>query len=213
MVRICGSPLILGTKSYTGPGVNLANDVSTQRPDTNAVTRNITPTTVDFPICTDLKGPLAPFCLPEDGANVTVDATYYVTWNADFYPLNTTITIEMRYANSTQGDSAYTSERTDNSYGYLPLHMQKEWLQGKHYNVLTLYIIELDPTSGNRASARQGPTVVLHPRPVEHYKPPPQIPFNKKALYVGLPVSLGVVNRSRRDGELRMFCTGGLRSW
>ncbi|RHZ50072.1 DUF4448 domain-containing protein [Aspergillus thermomutatus] len=147
----------------------------------------------DFPICTDFNGPIAPFCLPKDRADVIVDATYYVTWNADFYPLNASITIELRYSNSSQGDSAFTSEKTDNSYGYIPLHMQKEWLQGKSYNALTLYIIELDPTSGSRASAREGPTVILHSRPIEHYKPSPQIPFNRTALYIGLPVSLGVV--------------------
>ncbi|RHZ72177.1 hypothetical protein CDV55_104932 [Aspergillus turcosus] len=147
----------------------------------------------DFPICTDLKGPIAPFCLPKDGTEVTVDGTYYVTWNADFYPLNATITIELRYANSSQGDSAFTSDKTGNSYGYISLPMQKEWLQGKSYNALTLYIIELDPTSGSRASARQGPTVILHPKPIEHYKPSPQIPFNRTALYIGLPVSLAVV--------------------
>ncbi|KAF7117698.1 hypothetical protein CNMCM5793_006854 [Aspergillus hiratsukae] len=147
----------------------------------------------DFPVCTDLNGPIAPFCQPKDGEEVLVDATYYVTWNADFYPLNATITIELRYANSSQGDSAFTSEKTDNSYGYIPLPMQKEWLQGKSYNALTLYIIELDPTSGSRASARRGPTVILHPKPIEHYKPSPQVPFNKTALYIGLPVSLAVV--------------------
>ncbi|GFF95985.1 hypothetical protein IFM61606_05495 [Aspergillus udagawae] len=156
-------------------------------------TTNISSFQGDFPICTDFNGPIAPFCLPKDGADVTVDATYYVTWNADFYPLNATITIELRYANSSLGDSAFTSEKTDNSYGYISLPMQKEWLQGKPYNALTLYIIELDPTSGSRASARQGPTVILHPKPIEHYKPSPQIPFNRTALYIGLPVSLGVV--------------------
>lgn len=121
-----------------------------------------------------------------------VDATYYVTWNADFYPLNATITIELRYPSSSQGDSAYTSEKTDNSYGYIPLHMQKEWLQGKKHNSLTLYIIELDSTSGQRASVRQGPTIILHPKPTQHYKPSPPLAFNKTALFIGLPASLAV---------------------
>lgn len=147
----------------------------------------------DFPVCTDRNTEFSPFCLPHDGAEVIVDATYYVTWNADLYPLNATITIELRYPNSTEGDSAFTSERTDNSYGYVPLRMRKEWLQGKSHNRLTLYSIELDSTSDRRASARQGPTVVLLPRPAEHYKPPPSLPFNKLALMIGLPVSVGVV--------------------
>ncbi|RAL09744.1 DUF4448 domain-containing protein [Aspergillus homomorphus CBS 101889] len=147
----------------------------------------------DFPICTDLSGPFRPFCLPEDGTEVTVDATYYVTWNADFYPLNATITIELRYLNSSEGDSAYTSERIDNSYGYTHIRMREGWLQGKQRNALTLYIIELDAVSNKRASARQGPTILLHIRPTEHRKPSPQLPFNRLALYIGLPVSLGVV--------------------
>ncbi|KAI9368350.1 hypothetical protein BJX61DRAFT_223998 [Aspergillus egyptiacus] len=149
--------------------------------------------TGDFPVCTDLKGPFVPFCLPEDGTEVLVDTTYYVTWNADFYPLNATITIELRYADSPEGSSAFTSEKTDNSYGYTPLHMRTEWLQGKPNNTLTLYIIELDSTLNQRASVRQGPTITLHPRPVEHYKPSPPARFNKLALYIGLPVSLAVV--------------------
>ncbi|KAL4953145.1 hypothetical protein BDW69DRAFT_166068 [Aspergillus filifer] len=147
----------------------------------------------DFPVCTDLEGPFVPFCLPEDGADVQVDTTYYVTWNADFYPLNATITIELRYLDSLEGSSAFTSEKTDNSYGYIPLHMSKEWLQGKQNNTLTLYIIELDSTLDRRASAREGPTIRLHPKPVEHYKPSPPPRFNKLALCIGLPVTLAVV--------------------
>ncbi|THC95612.1 hypothetical protein EYZ11_004927 [Aspergillus tanneri] len=147
----------------------------------------------DFPICTDTKGEFAPFCLPQNGTDVIVDATYYVTWNADFYPLNATITIELRFSDSTAGDSAFTSEKTGNSYGYIPLHMREDWLQGKSQNELTLYIIELDLKSDRRANAQQGPTVTLRRKPVEHHKPSPQLPFNRLALYIGLPVSLAVV--------------------
>lgn len=70
-------------------------------------------------------GPFAPFCLPQDGANVVVDATYYITWNADFYPLNASITIEMRYSNSTARDSAFTSEKNRQQLRVSsPLHAQ-----------------------------------------------------------------------------------------
>jgi len=151
------------------------------------------PSSGEFPVCRDFGLPFSPFCLPKDGANVTVDSTYYVTWNADYYPINATITIELRYSDTSEGDSAYTSEKTENSYGYIPLKMNKDWLQGKSRNKLTLYIIENDPASDQRASARQGPTIELVPRPVEHYKPPPPTPFNKLGLIIGLPVSLGVV--------------------
>ncbi|PIG69403.1 hypothetical protein AARAC_010207 [Aspergillus arachidicola] len=74
----------------------------------------------DFPVCTDIDGPFVPFCLPQDGADVVVDATYYVTWNADFYPLNASITIEMRYSNSTVGDSAFTSEKPTTATAIFP---------------------------------------------------------------------------------------------
>ncbi|CAK38891.1 DUF4448 domain-containing protein [Aspergillus niger CBS 101883] len=162
-------------------------------PNSTMTIRRSSPTPGDFPICRDPRGAARPFCLPEDGANVTVGGTYYITWDADFYPLNATITIELRYADSVEGDSTFTSDRTDNSYGYTHIHMQQEWLQGKQQNPLTLYIIELDSVSDKRASARRGPTVVLHPKPVQHLLSPPPTSFNKLALYIGLPVSLSVV--------------------
>lgn len=149
--------------------------------------------TGDFPVCTEVKGPFEPFCLPQDGTNVTVDSTYYVTWNADFYPINSSIIIELRYSNNSAGDSAYTSDMTENGYGYVPIKMQNEWLQGKLYNKLTLYIIENNPESDQRASYREGPTVTLLPKPVEHYKPSPPTSLNKLGLIVGLPVSLSVI--------------------
>ncbi|PWY87251.1 hypothetical protein BO94DRAFT_72969 [Aspergillus sclerotioniger CBS 115572] len=176
------------------PTVTTWNNESPDHTTTSNL-RSYTPTVPpgDFPVCTDPRGPFRPFCLPEDGANVTVGGTYYITWDADFYPLNATITIELRYPHSTKGDSAFTSDKTDNSYGYTHIHMHQAWLQGKQRNPLTLYIIELDAVSDKRASARQGPTVFLHPKPVEHRIPPPRTPFNKLALYIGLPVSLSVV--------------------
>lgn len=146
-----------------------------------------------FPVCTEVGHRFSPFCLPHDGDVLYVDARYYVTWNADFYPLNASITIELTYLNESNGDSAFTSQRTENSYGYIPLDVRKEWLQGKPRNNLTLYIIELDPNSDRRASTRRGPTIIVEPKPIEHYQPPPQLPSSKIALFIGLPVTLGVV--------------------
>lgn len=173
----------------TGPMLDLAP----ADPATGMKTSNATQSPGPFPVCAETNGPFAPFCLPHHGQDMVVDATYYVTWNADYYDLNATTTIELRYPNSSQGDSAYTSEKTENSYGYITLHMEHEWLQGKPRNPLTLYMIELDPTSNQRASVQQGPTIVLHKRPPEHYKPPPRLPPSKLALYVGVPVCLAVV--------------------
>lgn len=186
--------MALDSNPICSQGTSLANiSIANHNATTAPANTSNRFSTGDFPVCTDLEGPFVPFCLPEDGADVLVDSTYYVTWNADFYPLNATITIELRYSDLLEGSSAFTSEKTDNSYGYIPLHMSKEWLQGKQNNTLTLYIIELDSTLDRRASARQGPTITLRPRPVEHYKPSPPPRFNKLALCIGLPVSLVVV--------------------
>ncbi|KAL1864961.1 hypothetical protein Plec18167_009570 [Paecilomyces lecythidis] len=158
-----------------------------------AAITNPRPYAGDFPVCTEFDKPYSPFCLPKDGSNVTVDSTYYVTWNPDYYPVNATITIELRYCTPLEGDSAFTSDRTENSYGYIPLKMRQEWLQGKARNNLTLYIIENEPTSNQRASYRQGPRVELMHRRVEHYKPPPPTPYNKLGLILGLPISVSAV--------------------
>ncbi|KAL4909077.1 hypothetical protein BDW74DRAFT_145922 [Aspergillus multicolor] len=185
--------MILTARLQCSIGASLANVSVTNHNATATATTPSRFASGDFPVCTDLKGPFVPFCLPEDGAHVLVDTTYYVTWNADFYPLNATITIELRYTDSLEGSSAFTSDKTDNSYGYIPLHMSNEWLQGKQNNTLALYIIELDSTLDRRASVRQGPTITLSPRPVEHYKPSPPPRFNKLALCIGLPVTFFVV--------------------
>ncbi|RAH58078.1 hypothetical protein BO85DRAFT_449182 [Aspergillus piperis CBS 112811] len=187
-----------GILSQKGNGLTwLTRSAMTERieppPNTTMAIRRSSPTPGDFPICRDPHGAARPFCLPENGANVTVGGTYYITWDADFYPLNATITIELRYTDSIEGDSTFTSDKTDNSYGYTHIHMQQEWLQGKQQNPLTLYIIELDSVSDKRASARRGPTVVLHPKPVQHRLFPRPTSFNKLGLYIGLPVSLSVV--------------------
>lgn len=175
-------------------GAGTMLDLAPAVPDTGLkINSNSTQSPGPFPVCTEINGPFAPFCLPHDGQDMVVDATYYVTWNSDYFDLNATATIELRYPNVSQGDSAFTSERTENSYGYIALHMEQRWLQEKPRNPLTFYIIEMDSSSNERASVQQGPTIMLHKRPPEHYKPPPRLPPSKLALCVGIPVSLAVV--------------------
>ena len=181
---------VLGARDDAGRMLDLTPaDPATSTNNSSNATKSPGP----FPVCTEANGPFAPFCLPHNGQDMVVDATYYVTWNADYYDLNATTTIELRYPNSSQGDSAYTSEKTENSYGYITLHMEKEWLQGKPSHELTLYIVEVGPSSNQTASVQQGPPIALHKRPPEHYKPPPRLPPSKLALYVGVPVSMAVV--------------------
>lgn len=64
----------------------------------------------DFLICTTADAPFLPFCLPQNGTDIMVDADYYVTWNSDYYPLNATITIELRYSNSSLRFGVYLGE-------------------------------------------------------------------------------------------------------
>lgn len=72
------------------------------------------------------------------------------------------------------------------------LAAEKDWLDGKSHNNLTLYIAEHDPSSGQRVKVTDGPMIQLwkkgaepHPRPVYTWNPP--------ALAIGLPVCFLVV--------------------
>lgn len=119
-----------------------------------------------------------------------------MTWDADFYPLNSTITIEINYANASDnksGISAYSSPKVENRYGYVIVEMQKEWLQGKNSNNLTFYMVEGDPASEEKAKNVRGPTVKLTEKPKEHLKAPPKTPPpDKLGLVIGLPVGLAI---------------------
>ncbi|KAI9741334.1 MAG: hypothetical protein M1834_003051 [Cirrosporium novae-zelandiae] len=92
------------------------------------------------------------------------------------------------------GQSAWTSDRTANSYGYLTVTFEKAWLQDNARNNLTFYIVEYDPSSTTRNSILNGPTVSLTTAPKTHYSPsPPTSVPNKAGLMIGLPVCLGFV--------------------
>ncbi|KLJ11007.1 hypothetical protein EMPG_13705 [Blastomyces silverae] len=136
-----------------------------------------------------------PFCLPKNDTEVFTGDIYYVTWDSDAFPPNSTITVGLNYANSSEnaGVSAYTSDRRENSYGFVTIQMDKVWLQGESRNNLTAYIVEYNPGSNERAKTVAGPLISLVNRPGKHYPPPPPTPVPDKAgLTIGLPVALGV---------------------
>ncbi|PGH27299.1 hypothetical protein AJ80_01009 [Polytolypa hystricis UAMH7299] len=148
----------------------------------------------DFPVCTEASGPFEPFCLPENGTEVYVGDTYYVTWDSDAYPMNSTITVGLDYVNTTGngGKSAFTADPRENRYGYVTITMEKGWLQDQSRNNLTVYLVELDPNSDARAKPVTGPIISLVNKPVKHYPPPPPTPPpTKLGLMVGLPIGLG----------------------
>lgn len=81
-----------------------------------------------FPRCEDPEA--KPFCLPINGSEVFVGATYYATWNPDFFPLNSTVVVKVQYENDSS-QQVWTSPRVENSWGYVAVTMENEWRQGK----------------------------------------------------------------------------------
>ncbi|OAX83034.1 hypothetical protein ACJ72_02617, partial [Emergomyces africanus] len=137
-----------------------------------------------------------PFCLPKNGSEVFTGDTYYVTWDSDAFPPNSTISVGLNYVNSSENEglSAYPSDRTENSYGFVTIQMDEAWLQNKPRNNLSVFIVEYNAGSKERAKTVQGPVISLVNKGNKHYPPPPPTPVpNKAALTIGLPVVLGVV--------------------
>ncbi|KAK2768499.1 hypothetical protein FQN54_000354 [Arachnomyces sp. PD_36] len=177
------------------PTTTSAEDAAetTSKTSSASSTETLAPIPTDFPTCEDTS---VVFCLPENGTEKWAGDTYYATWNPDKYPINSTITVELNYANSSGlgGESAYSSLPTSNRLGYVTITMEEDWLQEHDRNNLTLYLIMADETSDKSATFEKGPTISLVNKPIEHHKPPPPTPVpNKLGLMVGLPVSLGVV--------------------
>ncbi|KAL9618162.1 MAG: hypothetical protein Q9160_007112 [Pyrenula sp. 1 TL-2023] len=149
-----------------------------------------------FPTCRSPPPSQAPFCHPAPNSEVWTSNSYYVTWDADFYPLNSTITIEINYANASDnkgGISAYSSPKVENRYGYVIVEMKNDWLQGTDSNNLTFYMVQGDPASEERVKNVVGPMVKLTEKPKEHLKAPPKTPPpDKLGLFIGLPVGLAI---------------------
>lgn len=119
-----------------------------------------------------------------------------VTWDADAFPINSTITVGLNYVNTPDhgGKSAYTSPPKENSYGFVTVTMDKAWLQGQSRNNLTVYIVQFDPASSQRVNPVGGPVISLINKPPTHYPPPPPTPVpHKLGLLIGLPLGLAVI--------------------
>ncbi|KAF2185185.1 hypothetical protein K469DRAFT_707967 [Zopfia rhizophila CBS 207.26] len=150
------------------------------------------PPSTDFPSChaTDAK----PFCLPNNESTLYAGSTYYVTWNPDFFPINSTVTVKLTYANNSE-EEVWSSPETENSWGVATVTMKKEWMQGYSRYNLTFFALNYegdDPTK--QSTPFKGPTIELRNQPPRHYAPPkPTKMPNKLGLMIGLPVSLGFV--------------------
>ncbi|PGH09062.1 hypothetical protein GX51_00815 [Blastomyces parvus] len=136
-----------------------------------------------------------PFCLPENNTEVHTGQIRYVTWDPDVFPPNSSITVGLNYVNSSgnAGAPAYTSDPRENGYGFVTIEMDKAWLQGNSRNNLTVFIVEYNPGSKERAKTVAGPLISLINKPGKNLPPPPHTPVpNKTGLMIGLPVALVV---------------------
>lgn len=118
-----------------------------------------------------------------------------VTWDSSRFAPNSTITLELNYANPepNAGPQAWHSAPRRNSYGFAPVTMDGAWLKDLPRNNLTFYIVEMDPTSNSRSPVLPGPTVSLIKKPVSHPTPHAKPAPSRVGLLVGLPVTLGVM--------------------
>jgi Ykl077w/Psg1 (Pma1 Stabilization in Golgi) len=111
-----------------------------------------------------------------------------VTWNPDFFPINSTVTIGLNYVNNSKV-SAWTSNGMPREKGFVTVTMQNDWLQGQKLTNLTFIAISYTPASDHTASPYQGPLIMLQ-------TPSLPVPSKTKApdarsLIIGLPVALG----------------------
>ncbi|KAF2730512.1 hypothetical protein EJ04DRAFT_392476, partial [Polyplosphaeria fusca] len=135
-----------------------------------------------------------PFCLPNNESTLYIGNTYYATWNPDYFPLNSTVTVKAQFINDSLQE-VWSSPATDNSWGFVAFTVGNEWTQSYDRFNLTLYALVFeadDPTK--KATPWTGPTFEVTKEPPRHYAPPePTKAPNKEGLYIGIPVSLGFV--------------------
>lgn len=97
------------------------------------------PLSTSFPRCSQADA--APFCLPNNMSTLYVDKTYYATWNPDYFPLNSTVTVKVQWANDTDIET-WSSDETPNSWGFVPVDTKKDWLQGKPHTLRNYLVIQ-----------------------------------------------------------------------
>ncbi|KAF2016968.1 hypothetical protein BU24DRAFT_460075 [Aaosphaeria arxii CBS 175.79] len=175
------------------PGAKTTGDEDSEpTPTSNTYTFSRTglpvPASTIFPVCNDANA--KPFCLPSNESTLYVGKTYYATWNADFFPKNSTVLIKVLYSNDTT-EEVWSSEKTPNGWGFVAIETTKSWKQGYDRFNLSLQAINYDNNEGGKAETFQGPMFLLQDEPTRHYEPPPPTKFNKEGLLIGLPVGLG----------------------
>jgi hypothetical protein len=97
------------------------------------------------------------------------------------------VEVQGDYVNATGGDQAYGSNLTANAVGAVAMTVDKEWLQGKSSNNITLFLFAISAALGDNNRA-QGPTLMVTNRPADYYRQEPAKAPGKKELYIALPI-------------------------
>jgi hypothetical protein len=182
---IVSLPQTTSTATDSGDAASSVSDSPT--PTRTGISSSLVPSK-DFPVCHDTSA--KPFCQPVDGQQVYVGQTYYVTWNADFFPENSTFTVMLNHFNDSQ-TQAWNSGPVAVEMGVAMIPMEEAWLQGFSQYNLTFY--GLLQENGKAAVPYDGPQVLLMHKPADHYQPPPHTKLpDKFSLMLGLPLGLGI---------------------
>lgn len=162
-----------------------------------------------FPVCYNIEGEFAPFCLPTNGSSVYVGETYYgqlqhplpiafltptVTWDINYLAeKNATVIVQVNYVNASDGGpQAFESPITANYRGFYALTIDKAWLEGHSWNNVTLYLFPSNPAA-NEPQSFTGPTVMVTNRPPTWYRQPKTSAPKGETLYIALPCVFGAI--------------------
>lgn len=151
-----------------------------------------------FPVCANLDGDLAPFCMPSRGQKLAIGATYYVTWDPAFFPSNTTVMVTGNYFNASTGaitTQAFASPRLSAAWSFYAWPVDEALIKGAAVVGATSANISLSIAAlagGSAAVVQQrGPTVEVT-YPPTYQQQPAKVPTGQ-ALYIGIPSVVGFV--------------------
>lgn len=92
------------------------------------------------------------------------------------------------------GVTAFTTEKTESSYGFVKIKTDKKWLHGKKKgNDLILTMVANSPKAGKRAKTFPGPQISLKKKPKKKKSPHRSTPPSQHDMLIGLPLTMAVL--------------------
>lgn len=119
-----------------------------------------------------------------------------VTWDVDLLPHNSSVVIHVDYVDTPDdgGVTAFTTEKTESSYGFVKIKTDKKWLHGKKKgNDLILTMVANSPKAGKRAKTFPGPQISLKKKPKKKKSPHRSTPPSQHDMLIGLPLTMAVL--------------------